>query len=63
VLLAASAIPGRAAPARASGVPSTGALAAPAIRKRLPAWVGLPAWLVGLWWFRPPPRPAHIEAL
>ena len=46
-----------------AGVFSIDGLAAPDTWKRLLAWVGLPAWLVGLWWFRPPPRPGHVEEL
>ena len=45
------------------GLPELAELAALDTWKRLLAWVGLPGWLVGLWWFRPPPRPAHLEEL
>ena len=47
----------------AVGVFSIAELAALDTWKRLLAWAGLPGWLVGLWWFRPPPRPAHLEEL
>lgn len=47
----------------AIGIFSIVELAALETWKRLLSWVGLPGWLVGLWWFRPPPRPAHIEEL
>ncbi|HET6395411.1 MAG TPA: hypothetical protein VFF91_01055 [Pseudoxanthomonas sp.] len=63
LLLAGAATAAGAVAACAGGVLTLEALAAPETWTRLLAWVGLPGWLVGLWWFRPPPRPAHLEEL
>lgn len=63
VLLAVAAMAAGAAVGGATGVFSIDELAALDTWTRLLAWVGLPGWLVGLLWFRPPPRPAHLEEL
>lgn len=45
------------------GAMSVEALATLDAWRRLAAVAGGPAWLFGLWWFRMPPRPVHIEEL